>query len=126
MGRPIHTSPIFIAQEPCHTFTYRNGRSVKQSVLDSAQLPLIIRERDVEYQFHRIVLFDRLIKGYPYTKVMVVKEARIDIPPLVRPHVWAVILDINVRPSYQHFNDAITTQWELLYRDSVVGTETVV
>lgn len=99
---------------------------MKQSVLDSAQLPLIIRERDVEYQFHRIVLFDRLIKGYPYTKVMVVKEARIDIPPLVRPHVWAVILDINVRPSYQHFNDAITTQWELLYRDSVVGTETVV
>jgi len=30
--------------------------------LEAAALPLIIRERDTEYQFHRIVLYDRLIK----------------------------------------------------------------
>lgn len=28
----------------------------------SAQLPLIIRERDTEYQFHRIVLYNRLLQ----------------------------------------------------------------
>jgi len=30
--------------------------------LEAAALPLVIRERDTEYQFHRIVLYDRLIK----------------------------------------------------------------
>ncbi|RXM97684.1 TBC domain-containing protein kinase-like protein, partial [Acipenser ruthenus] len=29
----------------------------------AATLPLIIRERDTEYQLHRIILFDRLLKG---------------------------------------------------------------
>ena len=28
----------------------------------ASQLPLIIRERDTEYQFYRIVLFDRLLQ----------------------------------------------------------------
>jgi hypothetical protein len=30
--------------------------------LEAAALPLVIRERDTDYQFHRIVLYDRLIK----------------------------------------------------------------
>jgi hypothetical protein len=30
--------------------------------LEAAALPLVIRERDTEYQFHRIILYDRLIK----------------------------------------------------------------
>lgn len=29
---------------------------------DTSALPLVIRERDTEYQFHRIVLYDRLLK----------------------------------------------------------------
>lgn len=28
----------------------------------ASQLPLIIRERDTEYQFYRIVLYDRLLQ----------------------------------------------------------------
>lgn len=31
------------------------------AVEESSTLPLIIREKDIEYQFHRIVLFDRLL-----------------------------------------------------------------
>uniref|UniRef100_A0A8C1HRJ9 TBC domain-containing protein kinase-like protein n=1 Tax=Cyprinus carpio carpio TaxID=630221 RepID=A0A8C1HRJ9_CYPCA len=46
-------------------------------------LPLIIRERDTEYQLTRIVLFDRLLKAYPYKKNQIWKEARVDIPPLL-------------------------------------------
>uniref|UniRef100_A0A8C1YUY2 TBC domain-containing protein kinase-like protein n=1 Tax=Cyprinus carpio TaxID=7962 RepID=A0A8C1YUY2_CYPCA len=46
-------------------------------------LPLIIQERDTEYQLTRIVLFDRLLKAYPYKKNQIWKEARVDIPPLL-------------------------------------------
>ncbi|KAG8014732.1 TBC domain-containing protein kinase-like protein, partial [Nibea albiflora] len=57
-------------------------------------LPLIIRERDTEYQLIRIILFDRLLKAYPYKKTLVWKEARVDIPPLVRGLAWAALLAI--------------------------------
>lgn len=29
---------------------------------ETCRLPLVIREKDTEYQFHRIILFDRLLK----------------------------------------------------------------
>uniref|UniRef100_A0A3B5LV45 TBC domain-containing protein kinase-like protein n=1 Tax=Xiphophorus couchianus TaxID=32473 RepID=A0A3B5LV45_9TELE len=57
-------------------------------------LPLIIRERDTEYQLIRIILFDRLLKGYPYKKNLMWREARVDIPPLVRGLAWAALLGI--------------------------------
>ncbi|XP_061573370.1 TBC domain-containing protein kinase-like protein [Cololabis saira] len=57
-------------------------------------LPLIIRERDTEYQLMRIILFDRLLKAYPYKRNLVWKEARVDIPPLVRGLAWAALLGI--------------------------------
>uniref|UniRef100_V9KC16 TBC domain-containing protein kinase-like protein n=1 Tax=Callorhinchus milii TaxID=7868 RepID=V9KC16_CALMI len=60
----------------------------------SATLPLIIRERDTEYQLHRIILFDRLLKAYPYKKIQIWKEARVDIPPLVRGLAWAALLGV--------------------------------
>ncbi|XP_077869431.1 TBC domain-containing protein kinase-like protein, partial [Saccoglossus kowalevskii] len=61
---------------------------------EAANLPLIIREKDIEYQFHRIILYERLLKGYPYTKERIWKEARVDIPPLVRALVWAALLGV--------------------------------
>uniref|UniRef100_A0A1A8IJE7 TBC domain-containing protein kinase-like protein n=1 Tax=Nothobranchius kuhntae TaxID=321403 RepID=A0A1A8IJE7_NOTKU len=60
----------------------------------TVMLPLIIRERDTEYQLIRIILFDRLLKAYPYKKNLVCKEARVDIPPLVRGLAWAALLGI--------------------------------
>ncbi|KAH9489035.1 hypothetical protein Btru_039677 [Bulinus truncatus] len=61
---------------------------------NSATLPLVIREKDIEYQFHRIILFERLLNAYPFKRPYVWREARIDIPPLVRAHVWAAILEV--------------------------------
>ncbi|XP_063979758.1 TBC domain-containing protein kinase-like protein isoform X2 [Diachasmimorpha longicaudata] len=61
----------------------------------SSQLPLVIRERDTEYQFYRIVLFDRLLKIYPITRIAIIREAHKDIPPPVRGAVWAALLGIN-------------------------------
>ncbi|XP_071087688.1 TBC domain-containing protein kinase-like protein [Haliotis cracherodii] len=61
---------------------------------DTASLPLVIREKDVEYQFHRIILYERLLKAYPYKRPHIWQEARVDIPPLVRAHVWAALLEV--------------------------------
>ncbi|XP_072171396.1 TBC domain-containing protein kinase-like protein [Diadema setosum] len=68
--------------------------SSSSELSEAANLPLIIRERDIEYQFHRVVLFDRLLKGYPYTIGRIWKEARMDIPPLYRDETWAALLGV--------------------------------
>ncbi|XP_066591371.1 TBC domain-containing protein kinase-like protein [Prorops nasuta] len=60
----------------------------------TSQLPLIIRERDTEYQFYRIVLYDRLLQVYPLTREAIIEEAHKDIPPPVRGAVWAALLDV--------------------------------
>lgn len=60
----------------------------------AATLPLIIREKDVEYQFHRIILYERLLLGYPFKKAHIWREARVDTPPLYRAQVWAALLEV--------------------------------
>lgn len=48
-----------------HAFNYFRSEIIANQdgeQLEAAALPLVIRERDTEYQFHRIVLYDRLIK----------------------------------------------------------------
>ncbi len=40
------------------------------------------------------MLYERLLKAYPYKRPHIWKEARVDIPPLVRPYVWAALLEI--------------------------------
>lgn len=62
---------------------------------DMRTLPLVIRERNIEYQFYRVVLFARLLKGYPYTRDLIIEEAKIDIPTLLRGQIWAGELKLN-------------------------------
>ncbi len=45
-------------------------------------------------QFHRMILYERLLKAYPYKKAHIWKEARVDIPPLYRNLVWAALLEV--------------------------------
>ncbi|XP_064391569.1 TBC domain-containing protein kinase-like protein isoform X2 [Halichondria panicea] len=61
---------------------------------ESAKLPLTIRESDVEYQFHRVVVFSRLLEGYPYTRGRVMGESLVDVCPLYRGDIWAALLGI--------------------------------
>lgn len=75
-GQPLPTSPSY------------------GELTTSAVLPLIIREKDVEYQFHRIILYDRLLIAYPFKRAHIWREARVDIPPLVRANVWAALLEV--------------------------------
>ncbi|XP_063231826.1 TBC domain-containing protein kinase-like protein [Bacillus rossius redtenbacheri] len=83
---------------PPHTFfpliEIKSNIIQTEELLDAASLPLVIRERDTEYQFHRVVLYDRLLKCYPYKKATIVKEAAKDIPPFVRGDTWAALLGI--------------------------------
>lgn len=47
---------------PLVEFVQYHPRAENGAVIEeSSTLPLIIREKDIEYQFHRIVLFDRLL-----------------------------------------------------------------
>ncbi|CAG9765341.1 unnamed protein product [Ceutorhynchus assimilis] len=61
---------------------------------DATGLPLIIKERDPEYQLHRVILLRRLLHGYPFTKDLIFEEANKDIPPFLRGEIWATLLNI--------------------------------
>lgn len=61
----------------------------------SAELPpLAIREKDLDYQRHRILVFRRLLREYPASQRLIMQEAKIDIPPLLRSEIWAVVLGV--------------------------------
>ncbi|CAD5122589.1 DgyrCDS11001 [Dimorphilus gyrociliatus] len=79
----------------------RNSNEFNQS----ESLPRIIREADVEYQFRRIILFDRLLLAYPSKQRDLQKEARIDIPPFLRAKIWSALL--NVKGDIQGHFDSI-------------------
>nr|XP_033812404.1 TBC domain-containing protein kinase-like protein isoform X1 [Geotrypetes seraphini]XP_033812413.1 TBC domain-containing protein kinase-like protein isoform X1 [Geotrypetes seraphini]XP_033812421.1 TBC domain-containing protein kinase-like protein isoform X1 [Geotrypetes seraphini]XP_033812429.1 TBC domain-containing protein kinase-like protein isoform X1 [Geotrypetes seraphini]XP_033812438.1 TBC domain-containing protein kinase-like protein isoform X1 [Geotrypetes seraphini] len=80
----------------------------------AATLPLIIRERDTEYQLNRIILFDRLLKAYPYKKNQIWKEARVDVPPLVRGMAWAALLGVE---------GAIQDRYDAIDKDTPIPTD---
>lgn len=56
--------------------------------------PLLIREKDVAYQFHRVTLFSELLRQYPASTREIVHHAKVDVPPLLRGKVWAAILGV--------------------------------
>jgi TBC domain-containing protein kinase-like protein len=79
-----------------------------QAVLQSmVQLPLAIRERDVAYQYVRLHLFTQLLLHYPASHRDLVREANIDIPPLLRGPIWACLL--GVRGDITESFDALDT-----------------
>lgn len=80
---------------------------VRNSAMED--LPLVIRERDTEYQFHRTTLFLRLLKGYPFTRHLIVKEAQIDIPPIFRGQIWACLLNVIEDEGYNKIDKIKTT-----------------
>jgi len=63
----------------------------------AASLPLLIRERDIDYQFSRMVLMGRLLRGSPFTRDQIRDEASKDVPPQYRGRTWACLLDVDDR-----------------------------
>ncbi|XP_022916046.2 TBC domain-containing protein kinase-like protein [Onthophagus taurus] len=82
---------------------FSKSHIIARSELDAynvSDLPLVIKERDPEYQFHRIILLRKLLHGYPYTRDLIINQSLVDIPPLLRGDIWAALL--NVRGNYEH------------------------
>jgi len=67
---------------------------------DTAKLPLAIKEKDVEYQFHRIIMFSRLLESYPHSGGPIQKEAAVDVCPLRRGEIWGAMLGVTVNREY--------------------------
>lgn len=68
----------------------------ESSMHESAKLPLAIKEKDVEYQFHRVIMFSRLLESYPHSLKLIVSEAMVDVCPLLRGEIWAAVLGVKV------------------------------
>uniref|UniRef100_A0AAQ5ZAE9 TBC domain-containing protein kinase-like protein n=1 Tax=Amphiprion ocellaris TaxID=80972 RepID=A0AAQ5ZAE9_AMPOC len=114
-----HTQTHDVAGEAYYPLLEDEQSSLPQSnssneLSATVTLPLIIRERDTEYQLIRIILFDRLLKAYPYKKNLVWKEARVDIPPLVRGLAWAALLGIE---------GDIQAKYESIDKDTPIPTD---
>lgn len=77
--------------------------------VEMEKLPTLIRERDTEYQFHRVLLFTRLLKGYPYTRDRIIAESQIDIPPMLRGEIWACLLHVVEDNSYEAIDKVTPT-----------------
>lgn len=77
--------------------------------IEMEKLPTVIRERDTEYQFHRVLLFRRLLHGYPYTRDRIISEAQTDIPPLLRGEIWACLLNVIEDNSYEAIDKVTPT-----------------
>ncbi|KAJ3288134.1 hypothetical protein HK104_008324 [Borealophlyctis nickersoniae] len=62
------------------------------------RLGLLGKEKDVGYQAARIQLFTTLLREYPASREDILKEAAVDIPPMLRGKLWAAILEIKGDP----------------------------
>ncbi|KAF9307990.1 hypothetical protein BG003_011790 [Podila horticola] len=66
----------------------------QQSTKTRAKVPLAIREKDLGYQYQRLSMFTDLLLQYPASRAEILHHSKIDIPPLLRGKVWAVILGV--------------------------------
>ena len=81
-------------------------------------------------QFHRLILYGRLLKAYPYKRAHIWKEARVDIPPLVRNLVWGALLeiegDIHARYDATDKETPTLTDRQVIFWDQFMGVLWVV
>ncbi|XP_050098925.1 TBC domain-containing protein kinase-like protein [Anopheles aquasalis] len=86
-----------------------NTDSYLESPIFKTELPLVIRERDMVYQFHRMMLLNTLLAGYPYTHDLLRSFAAKDIPPLFRGQVWACLLGVVENGLYERLDKCSPT-----------------
>ncbi len=89
-----HALQEYIFELPC-TISENKINLGKQNCLQLVFLCISV-SINISSQFHRVVLYDRLLKGYPYTKDRIWKESRVDTPPLFRAETWAALLGVEV------------------------------
>lgn len=94
-----------------HSLTVTAGSYLPDNMESLQKQPLNIRETDLVYQFHRLVVFGRLLAAFPHKKDDLYKQCRLDIPPLYRSLVWCALLDVpfNITDNYFKINKEIIT-----------------
>lgn len=95
-SRRYNDRTIKISIETLAYLAERNSNFAKIPYLhlERSQWPLEIREKDLEYQADRICMFRKLLEYYPETRMQIVREARKDVPPMLRAEIWAAILNV--------------------------------
>jgi serine/threonine protein kinase/rhodanese-related sulfurtransferase len=95
-SRRYNDHMVKVATETLAYLAERNSNFAKIPFvhLDRSQWPLEVREKDLEYQAHRIVMFRHLLEFYPETRSQIIREARKDVPPMLRAEIWAAILNV--------------------------------
>uniref|UniRef100_A0A6A7FNK6 TBC domain-containing protein kinase-like protein n=2 Tax=Hirondellea gigas TaxID=1518452 RepID=A0A6A7FNK6_9CRUS len=95
----------------CKYYPFITQKESDAEDVEARKLPLVIRERDVEHQFHRIILYHRLLRAYPYQRDRIVIEAGQDITPYWRGLVWAALLGVDgdVQDSYAQIDKVTPT-----------------
>ncbi|KAF7722828.1 hypothetical protein EC973_002673 [Apophysomyces ossiformis] len=69
---------------------------------NNSKLPLFLREQDINYQYHRQMLFSELLWQYPASRKEILHHAKVDIPPFLRGKVWAAVLGVGGDIEYQY------------------------
>ncbi|KAH8420474.1 hypothetical protein KR009_010798 [Drosophila setifemur] len=100
-----------LSRLPAHVYfpLLHSPRFPSLNARELQELPLVIRERDIEYQFQRVRLFTRLLQGYPHTTEQLQREAGVDVPPLLRGPVWAALLDVIPNGGYRKIDKFTAT-----------------
>nr|CAD2172346.1 unnamed protein product [Meloidogyne enterolobii] len=74
---------------------------------------LLVKERDIEYQYQRMRLFRHLLAAWPSKSELLRAESCHDIPPVYRGAVWAAILGVlPFNKNGENFDDHL---WQSFY-----------
>eukprot|EP01122_Echinamoeba_exundans_P012881 TRINITY_DN550_c0_g5_i2.p1 TRINITY_DN550_c0_g5~~TRINITY_DN550_c0_g5_i2.p1 ORF type:complete len:946 (-),score=79.65 TRINITY_DN550_c0_g5_i2:24-2861(-) len=92
----------------------KNGRTIGQlaKTVDESDWSVEQKERDMAYQRRRVRLFKELLAEYPGSRSRILKEAQEDIPPSLRPQLWAAVLGVPTPIECKKLYDAIDKETE--------------
>ena len=98
---PLQTpAPLIQSTSATPTQVVQSQSAHAMSTEQRSGLSLSVRENDAEYQLRRMILMERLLRGYPHTRALIAAEAKHDVPPLYRPYVWASLLGVQVQYNF--------------------------
>ena len=106
---------VYAKMESVRPRVYSVQRGVSEQLTDGDHyLPIAVKERSIEYQYHRQCLFARLLHSHAHPKcaALLRRESVHDIPPLYRAYVWASMLGVHgdVRTDFNLIDTRQTTQ----------------
>ncbi|KAJ3282302.1 hypothetical protein HDU79_010025, partial [Rhizoclosmatium sp. JEL0117] len=108
---PSFTSTFKGFSEPWSVYIKSSPTSSKTKA--KPRKPLALKEKNAVYQCYRLLTLKQLIAEYPLSKTELLREAAIDIPPLLRAETWSCLLSIDPNaptPEYELLDKSIPTQ----------------